>query len=225
MGRAGRCLAGAAACHAAVGGPALLRTQRRRLAGGQCSSLGQPLEPPHARGVDHHDAARRAARRGLASRGWRPVGCPKAGADGGGAGAGPALAQGPDSGGLFEPGAVQGRTGRHRRTVPQPVRQGAPRTGCAGSRGGGSAGPRAQRPARRTDRAGLWRCQAVAHPRHRPGAGLRRARPVCGGFARAPFVCRERGHCTPPGAQTACRSDSGPCLTRIARITRALRID
>ena len=50
-----------------------------------------------------------------------------------GPGAGAALAQGPDPGGLPEPGAVSRRAGRHRRAEPHPVRQGRARAGRARS--------------------------------------------------------------------------------------------
>ena len=113
VGGAGRCVARAAHGAGAERRQALLRAQRRGLARRLRRRLGQSVGDENPWCFDAEHAAGGPARRGLARRcrGSQPG--TKNRPDGFGAAAGIALAQGPDSGGLFESGAVSRRDGRH----------------------------------------------------------------------------------------------------------------
>ncbi len=134
------------------------------------------------RGASHpHHAAGRPAGWRLAPGRGRAHGHAEDGPGRGRAAAGARLAQGPDPGGLPEPGAVSRRDGGHRCPVTHPVRQGRPWAGCArGGRGrgpgaraqcqGGAGGAaRLRRAAGHAAGQGRLRCAGPVH-RRRPAA-------------------------------------------------------
>ena len=124
LGRARRHLAGVARGDRRVGGQALLRAWRRRLARRGRRRVGQPVEHAHARRIDGDDAAHRAHRRRRQAAG-PALRRRKGAADGRRAVARPRVAQGPDSRGVSQSRAVSRRDRRVVGAVADLVRQGA----------------------------------------------------------------------------------------------------